>query len=90
MDTKPQPLSALTPNEEVFSLSDLGSTAALVTAGFQLKSLERNALGKVRFLFSETPEIQNALECYWANHLPVDARQLFENIKMLKSRIYGS
>lgn len=70
------------------SLRDLGLVAALVTCGFNIVHIEKVS-GRSHFLFIDTPELKDAIASYWTNELSVSARQLAENTKMLKSRIYS-
>jgi hypothetical protein len=37
-----------------------------------------------------TPELEQTAQEYFAGRLMLDARSFFENIKMLKNRIYSS
>jgi hypothetical protein len=61
---------------------DLGCAAALVTVGFELKSLDRSNR-KIGFEFSDNSNLQKAINDYWSNHLNTDANL------MLKNRIYN-
>ena len=70
-------------------IRDLGLAAALSSLNFEIVGTETDAKGRTQFIFSDTPELQNAVKDYWANSLDVKARYYFDAIKMLKSRIYG-
>lgn len=72
-----------------FSTFDLAASAALLSAGFDLISLDKSNPRKVMFIFREQTGIQKVIEDYWANRLEVKARTFFDNIKMLKNRIYS-
>jgi hypothetical protein len=69
-------------------IRDLGLVAALVTAGFTVKTTETDGQ-RVYFIFDGTPQIQAAIDGYWANTLIVSARQYSDTTRMLKSRIYN-
>jgi hypothetical protein len=69
---------------------DIGLAAALTTLHFELLSLNRDNLRKIGFIFSRTPELEQATQEYFAGRLLVDARSFFENTKMLKNRIFSS
>lgn len=73
-----------------FQTFDLGCSAALVSAGFELVSLDKENPRKVLFVFEEKVGIEEAINDYFSGRLMVDARTLFDNIKMLKNRIYSS
>ncbi len=73
----------------VWTTYDLGCSAALLTAGFELLSLNKDNPHKSLFVFARSNELDKAVEDYWSSKLKVKARQYFENIKMLKNRIYS-
>lgn len=68
---------------------DLGAAASLVTAGFELIELDKTNPRKVQFIFSRAIGIEKLVDEYWADKLEVKARSYFDNIKMIKSRIYS-
>lgn len=74
--------------KQTFDSSDLGCCAALITANFELLDIDNTNSKKVVFVFDNSIEINKASEEYWSDNLQVSARRYFENIKMLKSRIY--
>ena len=77
-------------NDSHFLSYDIGLAAALTTLHFELISLNRDNPRKIGFIFSRTPELEQATQDYFAGRLQVDARSFFENIKMLKNRIFSS
>jgi len=68
---------------------DLGAAASLVTAGFELVSLDKANPRKVQFIFRREVDIDKVVDDYWADRLEVKARAFFDNVKMLKNRIYS-
>ena len=81
-------IKSLDPNN-LFSTHDLGCSAALTSAGFDLVSLDKSNPRKVKFVFNKKVGIDEAVSNYWSDQLPVNARTLFDNVKMLKNRIYS-
>jgi hypothetical protein len=73
-----------------FLTFDLGCSAALISAGFELISLDKQNPRKVLFVFGKKVGIEEAINDYFSDKLKVSARTLFDNIKMLKNRIYSS
>ncbi len=73
-----------------FYTFDLGCSAALISVGFELVSLDKENPRKVRFIFERENSISEMVDQYFAGNLEVSARTLFDNIKMLKNRIYSS
>lgn len=76
-------------SDKVFATYDLGCSSALISAGFELVSLEKSNPRKVQFIFRREVGIEKVVDEYWADRLEVKARAFFDNIKMLKNRIYS-
>ena len=74
---------------EEYQTYDLGCAAALISAGFELASLDKENPRKVRFAFRGKTNLEKVVEDYWADRLEVKARAFFDNIKMCKNRIYS-
>jgi hypothetical protein len=74
---------------EFFYTFDLGCASALVSGGFLLVSLDKGNPKKVQFIFQRVAGIENAVDDYWTDRLEVKARTYFDNVKMLKNRIYS-
>lgn len=72
-----------------FYTYDLGCSAALISAGFSLVSLDKANPRKVQFIFRREVGIEKVVDDYWADRLKVKARTFFDNVKMLKNRIYS-
>ena len=68
---------------------DLACSAALISVGFELVSLEKSNPHKVQFIFRREPGIEKVVDDYWANRLKLKARSFADNNKMLKNRIYS-
>ncbi|KKU19345.1 MAG: hypothetical protein UX30_C0014G0005 [Candidatus Saccharibacteria bacterium GW2011_GWA2_46_10] len=73
-----------------FSTFDLGCSAALISVGFELLSLDKQNPRKVLFIFTRKVGIEEVANDYFLGKLKVSARTLFDNTKMLKNRIYSS
>lgn len=69
---------------------DLGLASALVQVGFPLRGLDRSNGKKVEFIFTKTPELEEAVKRFWSGELSVDAQGYFEAIRSVKNRIYSS
>lgn len=68
---------------------DLGLVTALISLGFELLELDKTNPKKVKFIFEESEELNEAVAAYWSDNLPINARSLFDNLKMAKNRIYS-
>lgn len=76
-------------NSNFFYTFDLGLSAALISVGFSLVSLDRENLRKVQFVFRRGDEMSEAISQYWTDELKVSARTYFDTLKMLKNRLYS-
>jgi len=74
---------------DYFYTFDLGAAASLVTAGFELVSLDKSNPKKAQFIFRREIGIEKVVDDFWADRLEVKARAFFDNIKMLKNRLYS-
>jgi len=81
--------TSLDQQTDFFYTYDLGCSAALVSAGFSLVSLDRENLRKVQFIFRRSDGIDEFVDAYWADSLEVRARTYFDALKMLKNRLYS-
>jgi hypothetical protein len=68
---------------------DLGCATALISAGFTLIALDKENPRKVGFIFHGNKKLAKAAEDYFSDKLIVNARKFFDNLRMLKNRIYG-
>lgn len=95
--TKYEPKESLDDDVEIVLLDektffytfDLGLSAALISVGFSLVSLERENLRKVQFVFRRGDGMDEVVDAYWADRLEVKARTYFDTTKMLKNRLYS-
>jgi len=74
---------------EEYQTYDLGCASALVSAGFEIASIDKTNLRKVQFKFHKEIKLEETVEKYWADKLKINARTFFDNVKMLKNRIYS-
>jgi len=77
-------------NKNYFYTFDLGCSAALISMGFELISLDKQNPRKVLFIIARKENIDEVVDDYFSGKLMVSGRVLFDTIKMLKNRIYSS
>ena|SRR3989344_786446 len=75
---------------QVWTSYDLGVSAALICAGFELLSLNKENPHKSLFVFRRTDGIEEVVDLYWSDRLDIKARSFFDAIKALKNRLYSS
>lgn len=76
-------------HDNLFYTYDMGVSAALVTAGFELVSMDKENPRKVLFIFKRKADIEDVVDRYWTDRLEVKSRTFFDNMKMLKNRIHS-
>jgi len=84
-----QYVSAYDDPDTYWTTFDLGCSSALISADFELVSLEKSNPRKVQFIFRRKLGIDKAVSDYWSDRLEIKARTFFDNTKMLKNRIYS-
>lgn len=77
--------------KNLIAYSDLGGCSALITAGFELMDIDNTNPKRVRFFFDASKSVEQTLERYWSPEgLDVNAREYFQNLRVLKSQIYNT
>lgn len=78
----------LAESEKYFSNSEMGLSAGLIEAGYQMVSVDK-AEAKAKFIFKGKKGISQAIDDYWNGKLQVNALGYFNTLKRLKSQIYS-
>ena len=73
----------------VWTTYDLGVSAALLCADFELLSVEKSNPKKALFIFRRKIGIEDIANKYFADRLEVKARSFFDNLKALKNKLYN-
>lgn len=76
-------------NQNEFSTFDLGLAAVLVTLGYELLGLDKSNPKRARFMFKREKKIEQVMADYFNDKIKLPAQTLFNNQKMLKTRIYS-
>ena len=76
--------------ENTFATTDLGIAAALLTADFELLNLDKSDPHKVKFVFSRGDGITKVADDFWSNRLEQKVRSFWDNVKVLKNRLYSN
>lgn len=74
---------------QVWTTYDLGVSAALTCAGFELLEVEKSNPRKALFVFRRADGIDDVADQYFADRLELKARAFFDAIKALKNRLYS-
>lgn len=73
----------------LFSTYDLGVSAALLCAGFELLSVDKENPRKALFIFKKEADIENVANRYFSDKIKVKARSFFDHLKALKNTLYS-
>ncbi|MDP4010081.1 MAG: DUF5659 domain-containing protein [Candidatus Shapirobacteria bacterium] len=75
-------------NEDYYKTSDLALVTAL-SLYYPIESLETVDNRKIFFVFKKTQELENLIGMYWNSELKVEPQQFFNQLKVIKTRIYS-
>ncbi|MEI7741270.1 MAG: DUF5659 domain-containing protein [bacterium] len=73
---------------KVWSSYDLGVAAALLCAGFELMTVDKEHQQKSLFIFKKGDGIDEVANQYLADRLDVKARKYFDCLRALKNALY--
>ena len=73
----------------MFTNYDLGLSAALLCAGFELLSVDKDNPRKALFVFRKQAGIEDIANRYFSDRLEVKARSFFDHLKALKNKLYS-
>lgn len=74
---------------ETFTTYDLGVSAALLCADFELLTVDKDKPEKALFIFRRETKIEEIANSYFSNKLNVKARSYFDHLKALKNKLYS-
>ena len=69
-----------------FETSELVLAAALQTLGF-IPDISKTPDNRFLFVFTKSPELDEAVSDYWTNRLKVNPKLQWNNVRELKSRM---
>lgn len=74
---------------DYFRSSDLALVVAL-SLFFPIEAIEKDVSGKAYFLFrKDADSFEKVLKQYWSRELRVEPQAFFNQLKVIKSRIYS-
>lgn len=75
--------------EEHFYKTSSLPIACVLSLLFTLRSIDRSNPKRALFVFDLSPELELTLTSYWEGSLKVEPQVFFNQLKVLKSRLYG-
>ena len=74
--------------QEFFRTADLALCGALCVLGFVVDEVDRVEARRSVFIFKNSIELEAAVSGYWRGELRVEPQAYFNQLKVLKARIY--
>ena len=71
-----------------FRTADLSLVAALCVSGFVVEEMERVSPTRSVFIFQSSAELHETEKRYWRGDLRIEPQAFFNQLKILKARIY--
>ena len=80
--------ASMNKQNKLYKTADLPQVAALSVHGFAVKDVERSNTQRVFFLFNNSKQLEEFVAEYWKGRIKVEPQNYFNQLKLLKGRIY--
>lgn len=74
--------------ENFYHTSDL-ALATAISLFYPIEAVDKTNPRKAQFLFQRDQRLDELVEEYWRSGLKVDAQQYFNQLRLVKARLYG-
>ena len=74
--------------QDFFRTADLALCGALCVLGFVVNEVDRTEVRRSVFIFESSDELRETIDRYWRGELRVEPQAYFNQLKVLKARIY--
>ena len=74
--------------EKTYSSSDLALITTL-SLFYPIESVDKTNPRKAQFLFCRSADLDELVEQYWRGELKVEPQQFFNQLRIVKARLYG-
>lgn len=75
-------------SNDYYSTSDLALTTA-ISLYHPLETVDRTNPQKAQFIFKRDESLNQLIETYWKQELRIEPQTYFNQLKVIKSRLYG-
>ena len=75
-------------NNKDFRPADLALTAALCVSGFVVEEVDKVSPQRSVFVFQNGEKLLEAINQYWRQEMRVEPQDYFNQLKIIKARIY--
>ena len=72
---------------DLFNTSDL-SLVITISLHFPIKYIDRSNNNRIEFAFDNSLELQKLVEAFWQNELRIEPKQFYQQLRIIKARIY--
>ena len=74
--------------DNLYQTSDL-ALATVVSLFYPIESVDRTNPRKAQFLFCRDRKLDDLVDEYWRGELKVEPQQFFNQLRLVKTRLYG-
>ena len=71
-----------------FKTSDLALATALCVLGIAIEAMQQSDSERMNFIFAKSERVQDIVNRFWRGELLVEPQAYFNQLKVLKTRIY--
>lgn len=71
-----------------FKTSDLALATAISVLGIAIEAMQQTDSGRMNFIFTKSEKVQDIVNRFWRGELLVEPQSYFNQLKVLKTRIY--
>ena len=74
--------------EDIYATSDL-ALATVISLSHPIEEVDRLNPRRAEFLFRRTADLDRVVELYWKGLLQVEPQEFFNQLRIVKARLYG-
>lgn len=74
--------------ESYYSTSDL-ALATVISLWYPIEAIDKVNPRKAQFLFKRDASLDQLIEAYWKDELKIEPKAYFNQLKIVKARLYG-
>ena len=71
-----------------FKTSDLALATAISVLGVAIEAMQQTDSERMNFIFAKSEKVQDIVNRFWRGELLVEPQSYFNQLKVLKTRIY--
>lgn len=81
-------MTKLLKERDFYKTSDL-ALATVLSLYYPIEPIDRTNLDRVQFLFKREEGLEEVVEKYWRRELRVEPQAFFNQLRIIKARLYG-